>query len=177
MQEIIINGSNFLIPLLFFIIPLYAFIKKVPVFNTFAEGAAESIPLVLKIFPFILGILVALAIFQASGAFDILIGFFTPICNFFGIPPQVLPLALMRPLSGSGALGVLAEILQNYGADSFVGRLASVMQGSTDTTLYILAVYFGSVGITKYRYALIVGLAADFFSFVMAFIVCKYIFL
>ena len=176
MQDIIINASNFLIPLLFLFIPLYAFIKKVPLFNTFAEGAAESIPLILKIFPFILGILVALAVFRASGAFEILINLIAPFCSLFGVPPEVVPLALMRPLSGSGALGFLAELLNNYGPDSFIGRLASVMQGSTDTTLYILAVYFGSIGITKYRYALLVGLLADLFSFIMAFVVCKYIF-
>lgn len=176
MQDVLINGSVYLIPLIFFIVPLYAYFRKVPVFPTFAEGAKEGIAMVIRIFPFLLGILVAIAVFRASGAFDYLIRAILPLCSFFGFPPEVIPMAFMRPLSGSGSLGLLAEIFSVYGPDSFIGHLASVMQGSTDTTIYILAVYFGSVGITKYRYALFIGLTADLVSFIMAFIVCGHIF-
>ncbi|MGI5892225.1 MAG: spore maturation protein [Bacillota bacterium] len=174
---IISDISRFAIPILLLGIPLYGLIKKVPVYETFVEGAKEGISTSLKIFPFLLGILIAIAVFRASGAFDILLAFFRPVADTFGIPGEVLPLALMRPISGSGALGITADLISQYGPDSFIGRLASVMQGSTDTTFYILAVYFGSVAIKKYRYALLVGLGADLVSFISAAIVCKIFFI
>ncbi len=168
--------SYFALPGLLFFIPLFAFIRKVPVYEAFVEGAGEGLILAFKIFPFVLGTLVAVGVFRASGAFDYFIKVFSPLFRALGIPVEILPIAIMRPFSGSGSLGLVAEILQTHGPDSFIGRVASVMQGSTDTTFYILAVYFGSVGIKKYRYALVVGLAADFFSFIMAVFFCRYFF-
>ena len=168
--------SHLIIPFLIAFIPLYAFIKKVPVFEVFTKGAAEGVDTAIRILPFLLGMLVAIAVFRASGMADLFCRLLQPVTDFFGIPAEVLPLAAMRPFSGGASLGLAAELIETYGPDSFIGRLASVMQGSTDTTFYILAVYFGSVAITKYRYAVAVGLTADIVSFIASFVVCTLIF-
>ncbi|MGI6678836.1 MAG: spore maturation protein [Dehalobacterium sp.] len=165
--------SRWAIPVLLFIIPLYAYLKKVNVYEVFVEGAEEGIKVAFRILPFLVGMLVAISVFRASGAMEVLIKFLSPLTNFLGIPGEVLPLAVMRPLSGSGALGITAELIHKYGPDSFIGRLASTMQGSTDTTFYVLTVYFGSVGVMKYRYALQVGLIADISSFIASVIICQ----
>jgi len=161
------------VPLILLLIPLYALIKKVPLYETFVDGAAEGWTVALKIMPFLVGMLVAIAVFRSSGAFAALAHLLSPFCRALGIPVDVLPIALMRPLSGSGSLALTAEVINQHGPDSFTGMLASVMQGSTDTTFYVLAVYFGSVGIKKYRYAPAVGLSADVISFICAVIVCR----
>ena len=168
--------SVYAIPLLLVIIVFYAWLKKVPLFETFAEGAKEGIAVMLRILPFLLTMLVVISIFRASGAFAVLANFLQPAADFLHIPSEVIPLGLMRPLSGSGALGITADLLQTYGADSYIGRVASVMQGSTDTTFYILAVYFGSVGISRYRHALICGLSADLAAFLAANFICTFAF-
>jgi len=168
-MNIIIELSKWIIPFLLFFIPLYAYFRKVPVYETFVEGAENGFKTAVKIIPFLIGILVSIRVFADSGALDILIGFFRPFFIRMGWDPDllgILPLAIMRPLSGSGALGVATQLINQYGADSFIGRLASTLQGSTDTTFFVLAVYFGSVGIRKHRYALKVGLLADFVGLV-----------
>ena len=165
--------SLYAIPLLLLFIPLYGILKGQPVYELFVEGAAEGVTMALQILPYLLAMLLSVAVFRASGAFAALAGLLEPITSFFGIPASVLPLAMMRPLSGSGALALAADIINEEGPDSFAGLLASVMQGSTDTTFYILAVYFGSVGIKKYRYAPIVGLSADMVSFIASYVVCR----
>jgi spore maturation protein B len=174
--EIFSKLSAYAVPLMLLIIPIYAYIKKVAVYESFVAGAAEGVQTSVKILPFLVGMMMSIAVFRASGAFDALAGLIAPIFNFFGVPVEVLPLAIMRPLSGSGALALSAQIVNDYGPDSFIGRLASVMQGSTDTTFYVLAVYFGSVSIRKYRYALAVGLSADIVSFISSVIVCRMFF-
>ena len=168
--------SLFMVPLLLVGIPLYGVLKKQPVYELFVEGAAEGVQMALQILPYLLAMLVAISVFRASGAFQALAGLLTPLTDALGIPAAVLPLALTRSFSGSGALAMTADILQQEGPDSFTGLLASVLQGSTDTTFYILAVYFGAVGIKKYRYALTVGLAADAASFLSSFIICLLLF-
>lgn len=168
--------SLYAIPALLLLIPLYGLIKRQPVYELFVEGAAEGVSMALQILPYLMAMLVAAAVFRASGAFAALAQAIEPVTDFFGVPPQVLPLALMRPLSGSGALALASDIIRESGPDSFTGLLASVMQGSTDTTFYILAVYFGSVGVKKYRYALTVGLSADMVSFIASYIVCRALF-
>lgn len=165
--------SHMIIPLLLAGIPLYAFVKGVPVFEIFTKGAAEGVETALRILPFLLGMLVAIAVFRSSGLADMLCRLLAPLTDALGIPPEVLPLAAMRPFSGGASLGLAADLIQTFGPDSFIGRLASVMQGSTDTTFYILAVYFGSVAITRYRYAVAVGLSADLVSFLASFLVCR----
>jgi len=141
-----------------------AFIKKVNVYEAFIDGAKEGFGVAVKIIPYLIAILAAIGIFRASGAMDIFTGAIGQVLIFFNINTDflpALPTAFMKPLSGSGARGMMVEVLTNYGADSFAGRVASVIQGTTDTTFYIIALYFGSVGIKNTRYAVTCGLIAD----------------
>jgi len=168
--------SKWAIPFLLLIIPLYGFIKKVPVYETFVEGAEEGFKTAVKIIPFLVGMMVAISVFRASGAMEYLTHLLTPLTSKIGAPSEILPLAIMRPLSGSGVLGLSTELMRIYGPDSFIGRLASVMQGTTDTTFFVLTVYFGSVGIKKYRYSLLIGLTADISGFLASLYICSLLF-
>ncbi|GAY78433.1 spore maturation protein B [Sporolactobacillus inulinus] len=147
---------------------LYGTLKKVPSYDAFVEGGKEGFSLAISVMPFLVGMLVAIGVFRASGAMDALTHLIRPLMSAIGMPSQVLPLALMRPLSGTGALGLMTDLVKTYGPDSFVGRLASVMQGSTDTTFYVVTVYFGAVGIHRIGDALKVGLLADLVGVISA---------
>lgn len=163
-MKIITEIARWAIPFLLFFIPLYAYYRKVPVYETFVEGAENGFKTAIKIIPFLIGMLVSIRVFVDSGALEMVINLMRPFFVRMGWNPDILgiiPLAVMRPLSGSGSLGVATQLIHQYGPDSFIGRLASTLQGSTDTTFFVLAVYFGSVGIKKHRYALKVGLIAD----------------
>lgn len=162
----------YLVPLFMLAIPLVGLIKKLPVYDLFVAGAEEGLRMAIQIFPNLLAILVAVSVFRASGAFAAIASVIAPLTEFLGIPSDVLPLMLMRPLSGGGALALTADIITNSGPDSYTGLLASVLQGSTDTTFYVLSVYFGSVGISNYRYAVSVGLLADLISMCTACFFC-----
>ncbi len=168
--------SVWAVPLMVCGIPLYGFIKGVPVYETFVEGGREGLQIAARILPYMIGIFVAMGVFNASGAMEMLGGLLSPILSLIGLPPEVLPLALVRPLSGSSALGITASILRDWGPDSFVGRLASTMQGSTDTTFYVLSVYFGSVGVTRSRHALVTGLCGDAVGVLASLFVCRLFF-
>ncbi|MEG1838676.1 MAG: nucleoside recognition domain-containing protein [Bacteroidaceae bacterium] len=149
--------------------------KKINVYESFVEGAKEGFGTAVRIIPYLVAILVAIGVFRASGAMDIIIDGIGYLVNLCGLDTSFvggLPTALMKPLSGSGARGLMVDAMNTYGADSFVGRLASVFQGSTDTTFYILAVYFGSVGIKNSRYAVTCGLIADFVGIMAAIFIC-----
>ncbi|EEG78278.1 spore maturation protein [Dethiobacter alkaliphilus] len=176
LQVITQTMAAWIIPMFLFVALVYAVIKKVDVFDTFVEGAKDGFATSVKLIPFLVAMLVAIGLLRASGALDLFIDLLTPLLARFNIPGEVVPLAIMRPLSGSGALGITAEIFNSHGPDSFVGRIASTMQGSTDTTLFVLTVYFGSVGIRRTRHALAVGLLADFTGFIAAIIVCTMVF-
>ena len=161
--------SRWAIPLLLLLIPLIAYLRKIPVYETFVTGAEEGFKTGVKILPFLIGMLMAIRVFIDSGALELLTQLLKPIFLHFGWDldlTAILPLAVMRPLSGSGALGVATQLIEQYGPDSLVGRLASTLQGSTDTTFFVLTVYFGSIGVRKYRYALKLGLIADFIGLV-----------
>ncbi len=164
------------IPFLIAIFVIIGFIKKVKVYETFIEGAKEGFNIAVTIIPYLVAILVAIGIFRTGGAMDLLINLIKPITNLIGMPPEVVPMALMRPLSGSGSLGILAEIMKTYGTDSFIGVLASTMFGSTETTFFVLAVYFGAVNIKKTRYALAAGLLSDFSGFLAAIFIVRLLF-
>ena len=149
--------------------------KKVNVYDAFVEGAKEGFSTAVRIIPYLVAILVAIGVFRASGAMDYLIGGVESLVNLCGINSDFvggLPTAIMKPLSGSGARGLMVDAMTTYGADSFVGRLACIFQGSTDTTFYILAVYFGSVGIAKTRHAVPCGLIADAAGIIAAIFIC-----
>lgn len=140
---------------------LFGFIRKVPVFDTFVSGAREGLRSTVSILPSLIGLIMAVSMLSASGALDLLSSFLAPAANLIGLPKQAMPLALIRPISGSGSTAVLARIFQDRGPDSFIGRVASVMSGSTETTFYAIAVYFGAVGIKKTRHTIPAALAAD----------------
>ncbi len=149
--------------------------KKVNVYDAFIEGAKEGFTTAVRIIPYLVAILVGIGVFRASGAMDMLIGGLRACVDACGVDAQwvdAMPTALMKPLSGSGARGMMVDAMTTYGADSFVGRLSSVFQGSTDTTFYILAVYFGSVGVSKTRHAVTCGLLADLAGILAAIAVC-----
>lgn len=153
--------SAWAIPLLLAGVPALALARRVKVYPAFVEGAKEGFATAIRIVPPLVAIFVALAMLRASGAMDALTGALAPLTAAAGIPPSVVPMLLVRPLSGGGALGVVGDVLRSEGPDSYAGRLVSVMAGSTETTFYVLAVYFGSVGVTRYRHALAAGLLAD----------------
>jgi spore maturation protein B len=150
-----------MIPLMIGFILLYGTFKKVPTYETFVEGGKEGIEIAFSIIPYLVGMLVAITIFRASGALEFFVGMMKPALDAIGVPSEIVPLAFIRPISGTAALGMTTDLIAAYGPDSFIGRLAAVMQGSTDTTLYILTVYFGAVGVKKMGDALKVGLLAD----------------
>ncbi|CAG0905967.1 unnamed protein product [Cyprideis torosa] len=153
--------STLAIPMLIFIFIGYGAIKKVKIYEVFVEGAKEGFDVAIRIIPYLVAMLVAIGIFRAGGGMDILISALTPFTNFVGMPAEALPMAIMRPLSGSGSLGIMAEIIATHGPDSFIGILVSTFFGSTETTFYVIAVYFGAVNIRKTRHALAAGLLAD----------------
>jgi spore maturation protein B len=153
--------SNWAIPVMVGAIVVTALARKVKIYEVFVEGAKEGFNVGVRIIPYLVAILCAIAMFRASGAMDLLTGMLSPLTGLVGMPAETLPVAVIRPLSGSGALGLMSEIFQTHGPDSFIGRVASTMVGSTETTFYVLAVYFGSVGITRIRHALWAGLMAD----------------
>jgi spore maturation protein B len=177
------NGMEFLsvvslgfIPVLIGFILLYGTIKQIPTYESFVEGGKEGIKIAVSIIPFLVGMLVAITVFRASGALEALMNWIRPAMEAIGVPAEIVPLILIRPISGTAALGMTSDLIGVYGPDSFIGRLASVLQGSTDTTFYVLTVYFGAVGIKKMGDALKVGLLADVVGIIAAIIVVVLIF-
>lgn len=168
--------SDWAIPILAAGIVLIALTRRVKVYEVFVEGAKEGFKVGVRIIPYLVAILCAIAFLRASGTMDFLLNAISPVTNLLGMPSEALPMALVRPLSGSGALGVMSEIINTHGADSFIGRVVSTMMGSTETTFYVLAVYFGSVGITKVRHALWAGLIADVAGLLSAVWICRLVF-
>ena len=168
--------SALIIPLLILFIISYGLIKKVAVYEVFVDGAKEGFSTAVRIIPYLVAMLFAIAMFRASGAMESLVSFFAPIFSLIGIPVETLPMAIIRPMTGSGSVGVLAELIHTHGEDSIIVKIAATMFGSTETTLYVLAVYFGSVGIKKTRYALQAGLIADAVGFIAAVMVCYWLF-
>jgi len=176
MAALVSSLSAWLISLLLLTILLTAWWKRVPVYEAFTEGAKGGFQIAVELIPHLVAMMVAVTVFRESGAMELLIRAITPIGQLLGIPEEVLPLALIRSVSGSGSLAIATDIIQTYGPDSFLGRLASTMFGSSDTTLYVLAVYFGAVGIRKTRYALKVGLLADLVAVLSSVFIVRLVF-
>ncbi|MGG6309631.1 spore maturation protein [Paenibacillus macerans] len=168
--------SAWAVPVMIAFIPLYAYFKKVPVYESFVDGAKDGFSTAIGIIPHLVGMMVAISVFRASGALDFLVGWMTPFLSWLHVPAEVLPLGFLRPLTGTGSLAFTTDLIKTYGPDSMIGRIASTIQGSTDTTLYVLTVYFGAVGIRNGRYALKVGLFSDVVGFVAAIAVCLLLF-
>ena len=175
-QSIMEGISAIAIPFLLFTIPLYAYFKKVKVYEVFVEGAKEGFNVAVRIMPFLVAILVSVGIFRASGALDYITVLLAPLTNFIGMPSETIPMAFMMPLSGSGAIGVMTDLLNTHGPDSFIGLLTSSMMGSTETTFYILAVYFGSVGIKNGRHTLPAALAGNIAGILGAVLISNLVF-
>ena len=164
MRHAVELASSWILALLLVGIPVYGWARGVKVYEVFVEGAKEGFAVALRIIPFLVAILAAVGAFRGAGAMDALAVVLAPLTTRLGLPPEVLPIALIRPFSGSGSLGLLGNVFATpgLGPDSYAGRLGSILQGSTETTFYVLSVYCGSVGIVRYRHALVAGLSADF---------------
>ena len=164
------------IPFLLSAIPLFAALRRVKVYEEFVDGAKEGFDVAIRIIPYLVAMLVAVGMFRAAGGIDMLSRALSPVLNLIGFPTDLLPMVLVRPLSGSGSLGFFTELVKQFGADSLIARTAGTIYGSTETTFYVLAVYFGSVAVKRTRHALLAGLTADFVSVVVAVIVCRAVF-
>ncbi len=169
--------SLWALPVIIVLILTIGIIKKVPVYEEFTEGAKDGFKVSINIIPYLVAIIVGISMFRASGAMDTIAAFCAQLLNIFHVPVDALPVMLTRSLSGSATLGLFTDIAQKFGPDAYVTKLCAVIVGSSETTFYVLAVYFGSIGITKYRYALAVGLLADFIGILGAILVCMQVFL
>ncbi len=167
--------SLLLIPLMVGGIVVYGIIKKVDIYSSFVKGATDGIQSAFGIFPFTVAMVFAVNIFLHSGILELI---FSGLSNFLGpmIPTSIFPMAILRPISGAASQVIMTDIFMNYGTDSFIGRLASVLQGSTDTTFYVVTLYFGSIGVKKIRYALKAGLSADLVGIIASTIIVYYLF-
>lgn len=168
--------SRWAIPLLLLGITTWGLSRRVPIYECFVEGAKEGWLTAVRVLPYLVGMLVAIQVFQHSGAMARLIQVLTPLASRLGFPAEALPMALIRPISGSGSLAVLAQIFTTHGPDSFLGRLASVVMGSTETSLYVITVYAGSVGIKRTRHTLAVVLLTDLAAVLISFWVVLHFF-
>lgn len=160
--------STIIVPLVMAIIIISGLVKKQPVFGCFLEGAKEGFSTMYSIAPSLIGLITAIGMLKASGALDMLTGLFAPLTSLIGIPEEVTPLLMLRPISGSGSLAILNQIVEDNGANSLVAKAAAVMAGSTETTFYCIAVYFGAVGVKRISYTVPCALIGDFAGMVMA---------
>jgi spore maturation protein B len=167
---------SYIIPLIILFILSYGYIKGVKVYEVFIEGAKEGLLITYKIFPYIAAMLLAVGMLRKSGGLDFILYIISPITNILGIPKEVMPLVIMKPLSGSGGLVTLADILKREGPDSFAGIVASTIMSSTETIFYTITVYFGSIGIKNIRHTLVAALIADIAGVIGAVIICTILF-
>lgn len=168
--------SKWVIPVFITAVLVAAAVRRVPVFESFVEGAQQGFEIAVKLIPFLVAMIMAISIFRASGAMDVMVAAVSPVFNLIGAPAEVLPHAVMRPLSGGAALGIASELIEVHGPDSMIGTLVSTMQGTSDTTFYVLTLYFGSVGVRKYRYAIASGLTADLTTLVASIFIVSLFF-
>lgn len=168
--------TDFFIPTIVVIIIAYGFIKRTDLFSTFIEGAKEGISTSLDILPSLICLMTCIGMFKSVGGFGILASLIQPLTDFFGFPEECAPLIFIRPMSGSGALSVYNNIVSQYGADSFIGRVASVMMSSTETTFYTVAVYFGAIKIKNSRYAIPAALVGDMIGWIASVIAVRMLF-
>ncbi|MBV9656780.1 MAG: spore maturation protein [Verrucomicrobia bacterium] len=164
------------IPWLILIFPLYAALRRVPVYDEFVEGGKEGFQIAIRILPYVVAMLVAIGMFRAAGGLDLLTGALRPITNLVGFPPELVPLALIRPFSGSASLGVFSDLLRQFGPDHFITLTAATFYGCSETTFYVIAVYFGSVGVRRTRHAIPAGIVADIVGPVASVLVCRAVF-
>ena len=161
LRELLALLSVFVVPAILVGFPVYGLFKRVPVYETFVEGAKDGFAVAVRIIPYLVAILFAIAMFRASGAMDFLVRALDPVLRPLGFPGELLPMAIMRPLTGSGSAGLVVDMIGRYGEDSILVKMAAVMYGSSETTFYVIAVYFGAINIKRTRHAISAGLTAD----------------
>ena len=166
-----------ILPIMILLVLTLGIIKKVPVYEEFINGAKDGFNVAISIIPYLVAFIVAISMFRASGAIDWITKLLAPVLNIFSIPTDIVPIIFTRSLSGSATLGLFSEIATSHGAESFITKLAAVMVGSSETTFYVLTVYFGSIGIRKFRYAILTGIIADITGIVLAILVARLFFL
>ena len=176
MVDIINFISQSAIPALIVFIILLALYRGIDVYDVFTTGAMEGVSIGIKILPSLIAMLMAISIFRSSGALDLLLELISAPLEIIGVPKEIIPLGLIRPLSGTGSLGVVADIINRFGPDSFIGKVASTMQGSTETTFYVATVYFGAVKVKDTRHTILAGLVADLVGFFAAILICRLVF-
>ena len=171
------NLSIYILPALILLILITGLVKKVPVYEEFVEGAKDGFKVSISIIPYLVAIIVAISMFRASGAIDIITNIFGVFLEKLSVPAEIMPIMITRSLSGSATLGLFSDIAGTFGPEAYITKLAAVMVGSSETTFYVLAVYFGSIGIKKYRYALLTGIIADITGIVLAILAARMFFL
>ncbi len=167
---------EFVMPAFACIVVIFGLVKKIPVFDIFLKGAKEGILLLYTIAPTIMGLIFAIDLLNSSGAVDAICSFIEPLAQFLGFPPEIVPMALLRPISGSGSTALLTSLYQECGPDSFAGRVASVLAGSSETTFYAVAMYYGCIKVKKIRHTLFAAIMADFSAVVMSVIFVRIFF-
>ncbi|HHT38058.1 MAG TPA: spore maturation protein [Mollicutes bacterium] len=163
--------SKLIMPILVITIVTYAFVKKINIYDSFINGAKEGLEVTFNLFPYLLAMIFGVNLMVKSGFIPDMLNLLKPLFDLLKVPIEIIPMAIMRPISGNASLALMNDVFIKYGVDSFLGRLASVIQGSTDTTIYILTIYFGVVGIKKIKYAMLVGLISDLFGFIASVLV------
>jgi spore maturation protein B len=176
-----VEFSKFLSDIIFLLlvagIPCYGFFRGVDVFDSFVEGAKEGFPLVIRILPYLVAMIVAIGMLRASGAIEFISYAFSGVLSALGVPPEMLPLAIARPFSGSASNAILIDVISTYGPDSLYAKMAATIMGSTETTFYVVAVYFGAIGVRKTRYAVPAGLIADLAGLLAAVWISRWLFM
>ena len=173
-MKIIEYISNLAMPLIILLIISYSLFQKNKVFDDFLDGAKEGLEIVINILPTLIGLFVSIGAIRSSGILDIIINFLTPVLNVFQFPSEIMPLAMIRPISGSGSIAVATDIMKNFGVDTKIGNIASTIMGSTETTLYTIAIYTSSVKIKNTRFILLAALTADVVGILVSVAVCSF---
>lgn len=175
-MRVVSTLGSLIIPLMLVLIPLHGLMRRVKVMDAFVRGAEEGLRLVLRMTPYMIAMFAALASVRSSGLIEAIVGVLAAPLGGLGLTPEIIALGLLRPISGSGSLAIASDLMRTYGPDSFLGMLASTMQGSTDTTFYVVALYFGSVGVTRTRHTVACGLLGDLAGLLAATIICSSLF-
>ncbi len=176
MKEVLSTISIWILPIIISIILIYGTYKKTPLYEDFCDGAKEGFWIAIKILPYLVAIMVAVSVFRASGALEFIYNSLKTPLDFLKIPADTLALMITRSLSGSATLGLFSEIVSTHGADSYAAKLSAIITGSSETTFYVIAVYFGSIGIKKFRHAILTGIMADIIGVICAIIVSRFFF-
>ncbi len=176
MYSFVSTISVWMIPGVMVFILLYGMLKRVAVYESFVTGAKDGFDTAIQIIPHLVGMMVAIQVFRASGAMEMLVAAFKPLMDWISVPAEIVPLAFLRPLTGAGSLAFMTDLTQQYGADSLISKIAATIQASTDTTMYVITVYFGAVGIRNVSYALKVGLLSDVVGVVASVFICMLVF-